>query len=311
MVVFNFFLAFIFTFFLSLSSHSEVMFEGYYQIRSGGVHVGFVIQQYNFDSAKKQFNIVYYIKTNQLAGNITESLKAFSNDKFDPISYQYTTITGETLKAFDASFQSEQMNYVLSDGNTKNQLQKKIPKGTFLASFLNYMILSRGLSVGKVYDYDAIAEERAEVMPGKVLVKEEVTEMGIPGFKLLNEYGETRYISVMTKNGEVLSTKSPVQGIETQLVATAAEATKGFMLDTKSLKILFGNIPTGKINQLFKIKYGSPSPTTNPSVPNNIPPANQTSPTPVLNPAPQVDPSGKKNSTDLQNNSPDPQQENQ
>ncbi len=245
---------FLFTLFFSLICKSEVMFEGYYTIRSGGVHSGYVIQQYNFDSKKKQFSIVYYIRTNQMAGNITESLKAVSNDKFEPLNYQYTSKIGDTIQTIDAVFKQDNMSLTVSDGKIQNKIDKKIPKGTFLASFLNYMLLSKGLANGKSYDYQGIAEERGEVLAGKVLVQEEIQHLGLPAFRLFNEYGGPRYISVMTKNGEVLHTKSPVQAIETELVVSPAEATKGFVMDTKVLKILFGSIPTGKINQLYKIK---------------------------------------------------------
>ena len=66
----------------------------------------------------------------------------------------------------------------------------------------------------------------------------------------MNSYKDTRFISVMTQKGEVLSTQSPVQQIETQLVKSPVEATQGFTLDSKSLKILFGKVPSGNKHQL-------------------------------------------------------------
>jgi hypothetical protein len=258
----------------TFASPAETMFEGYYTIKSGGVPAGFVIQRYSFDKAKKQFSIVYYIRTNKLAGDITESLRAVSNDKFEPINYQYTSRIGEQIQTIDATFKNDTASFVVSDGKMQNKAEKKLPKGTFLASFLNYMILSRGISAGKAYDYQGLAEEKAEVLPGKVLVQEELSHSGIPAFKIFNEYGGSRFISIMSKTGEVLQTKSPVQSIETELVASASQATQGFMLDTKALSILFGSVPIGKVNLLHK---GSSSLAPAPKTPSNSSTANQNS----------------------------------
>ncbi|MCB0357886.1 MAG: hypothetical protein KDD40_12805, partial [Bdellovibrionales bacterium] len=161
----------------STLARTETMFEGYYQIRLGGVHSGFVIQRYSFDSAKKLFSSTYYIRTNQLAGNITESLKATANDKFEPITYQYTSKTGNVIKTIDATFKNTdkgpKMTAVVSDGKMGNKIEKDLPKGTFLSTFLAYMMLSRGISMGKVYSYQGIAEEDAADYPGKAKIQEQ------------------------------------------------------------------------------------------------------------------------------------------
>lgn len=240
---------------VTFSSHSllaETMFEGYYQIRVGGVHSGYVIQKYEFDSKKKLFTSIYYIRTNPLAGNITESLKALSNDKFEPISYQYTSKTGETVKTIDATFKGNKMLAVISDGKLGNKVEKEFAKGTFLSTFLAYMMLSKGISKGKVYSYSGIAEEDAAVYNGKAMIQDNVKEAPVPAYKVLNDFKSTKFISIMSQKGEVLETKSPVQQIETRLVKTPVEATKGFQIDSKSLSLLFGSIPTGKTNELVK-----------------------------------------------------------
>ena len=247
--------AFLLSFILLLFSSglsAEVMFEGYYQIRLGGVHSGFVIQQYSFDNKKKQFTSIYYIKTNQLAGNITESLKAVANDKFEPITYQYTSKTGKVVKTIDATFKGSKMTAVVADGKVGNKIEKTLPKGTFLSTFLAYMMLSRGLAKGKVYNYSGLAEEDGKIYSGKAMIKEKSDKYKIPAFKVLNKFKGTKFISTMTDKAEVMDTKSPVQQIETRLVKSPAQATKGFQLDSKSLRILFGHVPSGRTNQLAK-----------------------------------------------------------
>lgn len=234
------------------------MFEGYYQIKLGSVHSGFVIQQYSFDNKKKLFSSTYYIKTNQLAGDITESLKATANDKFEPVSYQYTSKTGNTIKTIDASFKNNKMMAVVSDGKLGNKVEFDLPKGTFLSTFLAYMMLSRGISKGKVYNYKGLAEEDAKVYDGKALIQQQEDKYNLTAYKILNEFKGTKFISTMTDKAEVLDTKSPVQQIETVLVKTPAEATKGFQVNSKTLRLLFGRVPSGKINQLTKANSKGP-----------------------------------------------------
>ncbi|MCB0391387.1 MAG: hypothetical protein KDD58_08850, partial [Bdellovibrionales bacterium] len=249
---------FVSSFLLGPFAKAEVMFEGYYQIKLGSVHSGFVIQQYSFDNKKKLFSSTYYIKTNQLAGDITESLKATANDKFEPVSYQYTSKTGNTIKTIDASFKNNKMMAVVSDGKLGNKVEFDLPKGTFLSTFLAYMMLSRGISKGKVYNYKGLAEEDAKVYDGKALIQQQEDKYNLTAYKILNEFKGTKFISTMTDKAEVLDTKSPVQQIETVLVKTPAEATKGFQVNSKTLRLLFGRVPSGKINQLTKANSKGP-----------------------------------------------------
>ena len=245
-------LVFFSTLFTFIPLKAETMFEGYYKIRLGGVPAGFIVQKYEFDNKKKQFFSTYYIKTNALAGNITESLKAVCNDKFEPVTYQYTSKTGESIKTIDATFKGNRMKALVSDGKMGNKIDREIPSGTFLSTFLAYMMLSRGISNNKVYSYAAIAEEDGNVYNGKAMIQDTSKEFPFPTYKVLNEFKGTKFVSMMSEKGEVLGTKSPVQNIETELVKIPAEATHGFQIDTKSLRLLFGSIPTGKVNELGK-----------------------------------------------------------
>src|ERR1700678_942779 len=71
---------------------AQVLFEGYSKVILDGVHVGYVVQRFEFDSKKKEFTTAYYLKTGANGGNITESLKARSTEGLRPISYQYTSL---------------------------------------------------------------------------------------------------------------------------------------------------------------------------------------------------------------------------
>ena len=234
----------------SFKVQAETMFDGYYKIVSGNTKIGYLIQLYEFEPKEKKFTSTYFIQTNHLGGNTTESLQALANDKFQPISYQYTVKTPKMTKTIDASFKGNTMNAVITVGTQSQTVSKPIPKGTFLSTFLGYLILQKGYSPGKKFSYSAVAEEGAKIYTGEAYIKGQQTFLNKPVFKILNNFKGVKFISYVTDKGEVLGTQSPLQKIATELAPSSVIATEGFALPVKSLKILFGRIPLGKINTL-------------------------------------------------------------
>ncbi len=256
---------------IALISHAvkaEVLFEGYSKIYSGTVHIGYTIARYEFDSKKKQFIATTFLKTNEVGGNLTESLKAIASEDMKPISYQYTTLLGNQVKAIDANFSKNRLSATVS-GQKKEIISKEMPKGTFLSSFLAYVILRspQGLKADTKYDFQAVAEEDAAVYKGIAYVKSAEDLNGMKVLRVLNEFKGTKFISLVTEKGEVVSTKSPVQGIATELVAKPSEATAAFPIPTATLKTLFGDVPTGQINEVSKRAQTAPPPTKQEGVP--------------------------------------------
>lgn len=231
--------------FLSINlAHAKTLQEGWFQILSGQQHVGYLVQRYSFDEAKKQFKFTSFMKTNALGGDVTESVNATSSDGFDPISYQYTTQAGKSIKLIDASFKAGAMTAKITENNEIKTIQDKLKKGTFLSYFLVYMILQNksGLKSGVSFQYDAIAEEDAKAYTGFADVKEMEKVNGQEAFKVLNRFKDIKSISYITPIGEVIQVKQPVTGL--QLIAsTKADATKGFPSSDKSIKALFGTVP--------------------------------------------------------------------
>lgn len=238
----------------SRSASADVLFEGYSKVLLDGVHVGYVIQRYEFDAKKKEFVTAYYLKTNPAGGNITESLKARSSATMRPVAYQFTELVGDHAKIIDAQFKGEQMTAVINDGGKKQTLQKKIPKNAFLSSFLAYVMLQgkEGIKKGNKYTYQAVAEEDGNLYSGDAFISGEETVSGINAFKVLNTFKGTQFISYCTFKGEVVATKSPVQKITTELVAGVQEATKGLSLNSNALVQLFGSVPKGMENPVAR-----------------------------------------------------------
>lgn len=271
----------------SISAKSDLLFEGYYKVLSAGVPVGYFVQNYEYEEKSQQFISRYLLTTNQLGGNIKESLVARADQKFHPISYQYTSHTGGEVKTIDANFtyaevtgegknlkvkppaaakksnkknktapkDSERlvMQATITDGKKPNTIESVMPKGTFLSTFLAYLMMQKGISVDTKFDYSAVAEEDGNSYDGQALVKEKIKESGQDAYKIANNFKGTKFTSVMTSKGDVLSTKSPLQQIDTVLVANAAEATTGFPYDATSLRLVFGRIPDGKLNIVAKL----------------------------------------------------------
>ena len=194
----------------------------------------------------------YYVRTNLLGGGTQESVRAVSTNTFQPIRYQYTARLGKATQTIDAKFKKLgkkiKMIATLTKGTKVERLDKVLPKGSFLSTFVGYLMLQNSYKVGTHFKYSAIAEEDGGIYSGEALVKEESKYKGEVVHRILNVFKGTKYISYVSLKGEALFTKSPLQNMSTELVKTPAEATKGFKFDTKTLKSLFGRLPTGKIN---------------------------------------------------------------
>lgn len=229
---------------LTFQAKASVLQEGWYQILSGQQHVGYIVQRYDFDEAKKQFKFTSFMKTNALGGDITESVMAVSSDTFAPISYQYTTQAGKSVKLIDASFKNGSMTAKITENGETKTVQDAIKKEVFLSYFLVYKLLQHktGIKSGVSLQFDAIAEEDAKVFKGFVDVKEMETVNGHEAFKVLNKFKDVKTISHITPIGEILQMKQPFTGLQS-IAATKADATKGFPSSDKLIKTLFGNVP--------------------------------------------------------------------
>lgn len=234
----------------SWSARAEVLFEGYSKIISGEKHIGYVISRYEFDAKKKRFASTYFLKTSSGGSDITESLKAYADADLAPLSYEYTSIIGKQTKTIDAKFKNGQMSAVVKNGQQISRIERKIPKGTFLSTFLVYLMLKskEGLKSETKYEYQAIAEEEGTINKGQALVGKEETFNGFKCFKILNTYKDAKFLSYVNERGEVLGTTAMGQGIGTELVGTAAEATASFPVSATLLKTLFDSVPAGQDN---------------------------------------------------------------
>lgn len=239
---------------------AETMFEGAYKVINDGQHIGYVIQKFEFDPKTKIFTSTYFMKTNEKGGNITESFKAQATDKFHPISYQFTGQTGDKIKTIDAKFKKEIMQIEISDGKVKKTETHKNPKGTFMSTFLGYMMLQKGLKKGIKFQYSGVAEEEGNSYNGEVYVEGEENFKDFDVYRLKNKFKGSNFVTYITKNGEVLKLEVPALGLTSELQKSIAEASVGHVLPHKTLNLLFGKVPTGKVNVLNKKDSGEKAP---------------------------------------------------
>lgn len=231
---------------------AETMFEGFYRVVLGTTQIGFVVQRYEYDSKKKQFISTYFVQTNNLGEQTLESLNAKADNKFQPISYKYTVHTPKLTKTIDAHFKGMIMTATISEAKKEAKtIKRQLPEGTFLSTFLGYLILQNGYSSGKSFSYSAVAEEDAESYNGVVAIKEKQTFLEQSVFRITNTFKGIEFVSFVSDQGEVLGTQSPSQKISTELTKDVSKVAQEKPLPAQSLKLLFGQMPTGKKNILF------------------------------------------------------------
>ncbi|MDG0815061.1 hypothetical protein [Bdellovibrio svalbardensis] len=246
---------------LPLSSHADVLFEGYSKILAGDQHIGYIVSRYEFDAKKKQFLSTYILKTGKGSSEVTESLKAVADSELAPISYEYTSLAGKEVKTIDARFKAGNLSAVVKTNGKIQRFEKKIPKGTFLSTFLVYLMLKSkdGLRSETKYEYQAIAEEDGGIYKGQALVGKEETYNGFKAFKILNTFKDSKFLSYVNERGEVLGTNAMGQGVTTELVATPNDATTGQPYSSTILKTLFASVPTGQQNVIAQSQKSKPA----------------------------------------------------
>jgi hypothetical protein len=238
-------------------SAPKTLFEGYYKILSGGQHVGYYIQRYELNPKSKQFVSTYYLRTNAAGGNISESLKAYSTDKLNPIKYQYTSLQGKVAKTIDANVRKDKrddsiLQVKVNENGELRVYEKKLEEGTFFSTFLIYLLLQgeKGITPGAKYNFRAVAEEDGKAFPGEVYVDSETKKLGVDVYKVLYTFKRTQFVNFITQMGESIISVSPALQIAAEMVTDPSQATAGMPYNEKSLALLFGDLPKGTKHSL-------------------------------------------------------------
>lgn len=266
--------AFYFTFLLVLTQSAtaaEPAFEAYYKFFLGEQHSGYVVQRLDVEPKTNHLTSIYYVYVKTPSGSTTESLVAKADANFEPISFQYTALVDSMIKTAEGTFKNKKMVGKMRDGQKTQNISLTTPPNGFLSTFLNYVILKNGMMVGKNYGFTALAEESPACfagdpdcnkngvgfMPGTAAVVEELKYKNIPAYKIKFKYKEIGFTGeklefdgIISSTGETLASLSPKQNARTEIVLTKEEAVGGFPFSEKNIRLIFGNVPTGKKNAL-------------------------------------------------------------
>ena len=241
----------LFAIFLGLTicggAHGKVLFEGYSQILLDSKPSGYVVQRYEYNRPQKELVSRYYIQTSRYLGNKKESLLAKCTEDFKPLFYRYTDKSFHHQRTIEAHFQNNTMKGYIFDGKNKTSFQKELPTGTFLSTFLNYLMLNKGYKKGVKFVFSAISEEDGKISHGESYIKEVLQKHDVKAFRVFNKFKGSQFTSLLDSQGAVLQTNSPLQKISTRLTSFQ-QATKGLPIDRAALKALFGEIPRGLTN---------------------------------------------------------------
>ncbi len=237
-------------FIISQSFAADTLYEAYAKLMINDEHAGFIVTRYQFDLTKKQFISTYYLKTSSQMTDVSESLKAIADENLNPISYEYTSIAGKDTKTIDATFKGQDMTATIRNNGKVQKVNKKIEKGTFLSSFLIYLMLKspQGLKSDAQYNYKAIAEEDADIYAGSAVVGKEELNKNIKAYKVKVEFKGQAFVSYVTNKGETISTQVQGQAVSSEIVNNPEDATGKFLKNKKTLELLFGKVPEGKVH---------------------------------------------------------------
>ena len=233
---------------------TKILFEGYYKVLLQAQHVGYYIQRYEIDAKKKQFISTHFLRTNKKGGDIRESLKAVATDTLKPISYQYTSLQGKKATTIDGQAGQGKLILKITENGRLRVTERKIKPDVFFSTFLIYLVLQgkKGVQPGVKYDFKAIAEEDGKVYPGNIFIEKEEKYKGDTTFKSLYTFKKSQFVNFINAKGESLKSFNPALALGAELTQSPQEATQGHIVNQNNLKLLFGNLPTGSINELAK-----------------------------------------------------------
>ena len=230
--------------FIAIQTNAQVLQEGGYKILSEGKPVGFLVQRYEFDDTSKKLKHIYYLQKAAPSGYIKESLVAEASQDLRPIKYTFTTFSDTHSKTVEAQFTNEVMTVTIMEGEKKTSLQKRIPEGTFLSSFLIYLILQNKLTVKSSYQYMAISERDASLFTGKITIPEETSVNGLKAFKVINAFQEVTGTQYITPSGILL--KREASGLTLERAENIIDIMIPMNPPLHQLNMLFsGKLPEG------------------------------------------------------------------
>jgi|GEM_PF-5413432 len=239
----------------SLTTHAHIIFEGYYRIEVKGVHRGYVIQRHEYDEAKKERTMSYFVWRKD-EGNITQSgVKAVSREDLRPLRYSlYEYINGKSTIT-NGTFGPKNLVVTKLDGRTNKVIEAPdpiaIPPIAIFSSYIT-QILAKSYPAdykdGLYIAYMGFAEENMQFNDGTIRILRSNPFENQMIYQVLSTFMNEDIELFTFRSGEMLGSRSDNLDSVTYLTANKEEAVGDFKLATEAIKKIFGDVPHGATN---------------------------------------------------------------
>lgn len=238
---------------------ASVIFEGYYKVSQFNNHIGFIVIKHELEPKTNNYIIHTFLRLAKKNFDMTETLMTVSDANMKPVRYSYTAMDKKKSKTIegtittDTKTKKEVLAVLAIEDGKKISVSVPYEKGVFFSSALYPTMLrgEKGLKTNMELDFNAIAEEVAQVHTGKTkIAKARVTKDTFQLMKAFNDFAGSSYEVLLTDKGEIVSTNDSKTGIKTELMRNKEEAIQDIKINNKTLEQVFGSIPEGKTNSL-------------------------------------------------------------
>lgn len=246
--------------FFSSPSWAQVLFEGYYRMYAQDQAIGYSVHKYENDIKTKGFKSWVFVKTNEKGGNITESIYTLSDENMSPLSFSYTGIQNGKAVTLDGKKEGDQMLITIKEGTGQKKTKVGIRPGLHFSVVHIYALLRSpaGLKPQVQTPYFAFTEETGTIDEGSLEIQNLMSfKGGVEVFPITNTFRKAKFISYVTREGEILEIQAQLQGLKVELMPNRALATEGLNVPEGAIKTFFGAIPSGEINIVSRLYKNS------------------------------------------------------
>lgn len=232
---------------------AETVFEGYYRIESGGKHIGFAVQRWQFEPKSSQWILNYFVQTSDkdFASRRVVVMERFK-DNLEPLEYRYRLTKGGKETREQVTFSNGKFEETFADKTGKQGRKGQLEKnGLLSASAARVLVLNRP-KPGKIYSYVGMREEDALMMHGQIQVLSARKEGKHRVYQILDDFETAPLESWVLEDGEILRSGVPDKGVTSTLVKSANDAIGEVEFNRSELVPVFNEIPEGRKNAVAR-----------------------------------------------------------
>ncbi len=239
----------------SVVAHAEITFEGIFKIEKNKSHIGYAIQRVEIDDTKKR-SITLYIKTMKSGKTETTISRSYSDEEFLPLNSLFSSDETGVHESINSAFGGPSTivntNFDKSKANSRKD-ELPAPEGTFLSSFLFYIVDLTKLDIGVVKNYEAFSEEDGRYSWGKLKLVSRKSFGDKKVLQLDDFFAGESIENFVLSNGDPIGARSDFNKIVTY-ITSKTEAVKDFDFPQVELTEIFKDLPEGTKNPVIQGK---------------------------------------------------------